>query len=199
MPTIQHSVLTTTDLHEPKGIDAATDGQYYVSDGAGSGDWVTLHTGWGHYRDNAAEQTFNTTAAKLSIDGAGSATEESYLPLAIRGSDSLWDTTNDKITPIKVGDAYDCRILLPVTTRSTAQYLTLELDIGGTSSPTNVVYSIRIDVNRTAPFTVGANFNIFTLSTFLTNGGQIFLKTDAGSVGITAPGILITRTHSELT
>lgn len=199
MPTIQHSVLTTTDLHEPKGIDAATDGQTYISDGAGSGDWVTLPTGWGHYKDNAAEQTFNTTAAKLSIDGAAATTNEDYLPLAIRGSGSLWDTANDKITPVALGDSYDCRLLFPITSRTTAQYLTVEVDIGGGGSPTNVVYSVRIDCNKSAPFTIGASFGLFSLSTFLTNGAQVFLSTDAGSIGITGPGILLTRTHAERT
>jgi len=199
MPNIQHSVLSTSDLHEPKGVSTATEGQIYVSDGLGSGTWNTLPSGWGHYRDNATEQTFNTTAAKLSIDALGAATNTSYLPIAIRGSGDLWDDTDDKITPIGVGDAYEVRLLLPVTARTTAQYLTLQLDIGGGSSPSNVVYTTRIDVNRSAPFTVGASFTIFSLDTFLANGGQIFFTADAGSVGVTAPGILIARTHAELT
>lgn len=39
MATIQHSALTTTDLHEPKGAAAATAGDAYISNGAGSGQW----------------------------------------------------------------------------------------------------------------------------------------------------------------
>lgn len=42
MPTIEHSSLTSTDLHEPKGISSATANQVYVANGAGSGSWTSL-------------------------------------------------------------------------------------------------------------------------------------------------------------
>lgn len=35
-----HSALTGADLHEPKGVAAATSGKTYLSDGLGSGSWV---------------------------------------------------------------------------------------------------------------------------------------------------------------
>lgn len=38
--TIQHSALTGTELHEPKGVANAGSGEVYVADGAGSGDWT---------------------------------------------------------------------------------------------------------------------------------------------------------------
>lgn len=34
-----HASLTGADLHEPKGVAAATNGQVYVANGAGSGSW----------------------------------------------------------------------------------------------------------------------------------------------------------------
>lgn len=37
--TIQHSAITDPDLHEPKGIAAASAKTIYVADGAGSGTW----------------------------------------------------------------------------------------------------------------------------------------------------------------
>ena len=37
--TVQHNAITDPDIHEPKGIAAATAGKVYVSDGASSGDW----------------------------------------------------------------------------------------------------------------------------------------------------------------
>ena len=39
MANVQHSALTTTDLHEPKGASTASANQVYVSDGVGSGAW----------------------------------------------------------------------------------------------------------------------------------------------------------------
>jgi microcystin-dependent protein len=40
-----HKDLSGIDLHEPKGIDDATSGQYYAADGAGSGTWTSLAGG----------------------------------------------------------------------------------------------------------------------------------------------------------
>jgi hypothetical protein len=40
--TVAHASLTGADLHEPKGIDAASASSVYVSDGLGSGDWTSL-------------------------------------------------------------------------------------------------------------------------------------------------------------
>jgi hypothetical protein len=37
-----HSALTGAELHEPKGVAAATSGQVYVANGAGSGTWTTI-------------------------------------------------------------------------------------------------------------------------------------------------------------
>lgn len=37
-----HSALANSELHEPKGVAAASDGQVYVADGAGSGAWEFL-------------------------------------------------------------------------------------------------------------------------------------------------------------
>lgn len=42
MANVLHKNLTGTDLHEPKGVAAATANQVYVADGAGSGAWFTL-------------------------------------------------------------------------------------------------------------------------------------------------------------
>lgn len=42
MSTIQHASIPDNQLHEPKGIENALDGQIYVADGAGSGSWETL-------------------------------------------------------------------------------------------------------------------------------------------------------------
>lgn len=39
MANVAHSGLTDPNLHEPKGVAAASAGQIYVADGAASGDW----------------------------------------------------------------------------------------------------------------------------------------------------------------
>lgn len=42
MANVTHSTLTTTNLHEPKGISTATSGQAYIANGSGSGAWTTI-------------------------------------------------------------------------------------------------------------------------------------------------------------
>jgi hypothetical protein len=37
--TIQHNTITDPDIHEPKGVAAATSGKVYISNGSGSGAW----------------------------------------------------------------------------------------------------------------------------------------------------------------
>jgi hypothetical protein len=39
-----HKDLTGAELHEPKGVDSATDGDVYVADGAGSGTWENKYS-----------------------------------------------------------------------------------------------------------------------------------------------------------
>lgn len=194
----RHNTLTDPNLHEPKGVASAASGQMYTADGAGSGSWLYNPTGWAFYKDDSAEQTFDTTAAKLLISGGDSSSTSLYLPNDIRGTGELWDTTNSLIDPIQVGDSYTVRLDLPVTSRSGANYGVLELDIGGTSSPSIVIMSRRFDTTRAAPFDISMSFSLFTLSTFISNGGQFFITTDSGSIGVTTPSVFITRTHGEV-
>lgn len=49
MANINHSTLSDPYLHEPKGISSALAGQIYVSDGAGSGDWVECKRNFNGY------------------------------------------------------------------------------------------------------------------------------------------------------
>lgn len=39
--TVQHSALTGSELHEPKGVASASSGQVYIANGSGSGSWTT--------------------------------------------------------------------------------------------------------------------------------------------------------------
>lgn len=42
MANVAHSTLTTTNLHEPKGVSTALAGQVYIANGLGSGAWTTI-------------------------------------------------------------------------------------------------------------------------------------------------------------
>jgi len=200
LPTIEHSVLESAERHEPKGVEDASNGMRYTSDGAGSGSWQYIPTGWGNYGDNASEQTFTTAQTKLSINKLGTVTNEAYLPLAIRGTGTLWSSDNNRITSIAQGDKYMVRVILPVTARSAANYIELELDIGASeASVTFSVLKTRLECSRTPPFSISLSFPLFSLDTFMANGCSIWMNTDTGSLGVTAPQIMISREHTEVT
>lgn len=66
MASIQHSALTGAELHEPKGADAASAGEVYVADGAGSGVWTPSSLFAELYiTAGAGTQALTTTAARL--------------------------------------------------------------------------------------------------------------------------------------
>lgn len=156
--------------------------------------------GWGYYQDAAttpATQTFNTTPAKIQIDGAGANSETSYLPYEIRGSGELWDTTNDEITPIGIGDSYTMRLDFTVDSETgSPNDIFIQLDIGGAASPTISIVERYVTAGKSTPYKVSVGFPIFTLSTFNTNGGQIFISTDTGSITVGARAVFVSRISS---
>lgn len=159
-----------------------------------------IPTGWGFYQDGETTpitQLITTVPQKLSIDGAGAQTETSFLPKAIRGNSDLWDIVNNKITPIVIGDSYDVGIDIEITAKSGGvTQIEMVLDIGGGAGITNPVITLDTFVGKTPPFTKRINFLMFSLSTFLLNGGQIFLSTDTGDVTIGSRQITISRNSS---
>jgi hypothetical protein len=191
-------------------IDLTAGGTAIVGYTGFEAEWATLGNsnisdsdriepaGWANYQDGEttpATQTITTTPVKLLIDGLGAATEEAYLPLSIRGSSSLWDTANDCIVPILEGDSYDVRVVLDITGKSgTPTLLTMELDIGGGVAPTISIVTDDRSTSKTPPFSLVFTFPIFTLATFIANGGQFFLSVNTGTYTIGGRSVYIART-----
>lgn len=72
MANVNHGTLTDPYLHEPKGISAASSGEVYVADGAGSGAW-----------------TAKETLIELSLEGYledVSSVEKVYVPIPFAGT-----------------------------------------------------------------------------------------------------------------
>lgn len=153
-------------------------------------------TGWANYADTGNSFAIDDTATKITIDSA--TVIDQYLPLEIRGTGKLWDEVNNKIKPISVGDAYEIRFNFTVAGKSNPNRVDVMLDIGGGATPTNVISSIAVTLEKTVPFDKYITIPIFSLDTFIANGGQIFMATDVGSINIAARSIFINRTHSEL-
>jgi hypothetical protein len=56
MANVEHSSLTGSALHEPKGVASANSGEAYVANGSGSGTWQPIH------RHLAASTSFSSTS-----------------------------------------------------------------------------------------------------------------------------------------
>lgn len=162
-------------------------------------------TGWGYYVDGetapATQVVPSSPPLKLEIDGLGGTSNEDYLPKVVRASGTLFDTTLDKITPITEGDSYDIRLQVGINgTSGGAANLTLVLDIGATPDGTGGAGSIIVASDTKTVKGVGTpvilSFPIFSLGTFISNGGTFFLSSDTGTVTIDSRELLIVRTAS---
>ena len=74
MADIQHSAITDPNIHEPKGITTASNGQVYVADGGGSGDWkfTTGHAfGELFISGNTTTQTLAAASGTAVLNPAG--------------------------------------------------------------------------------------------------------------------------------
>ena len=175
MANIEHSTLTSTELHEPKGAASAVNNSTYTSNGAGSGSWDKIQ-GFGHYQDSRT--TVGSPALTMATgvrtkyinNGAGLTLE--FLP-----SDAtvpLWNVTTNKHIPIAQNDVYDIRTsFVAENYAGTAPYVLCELDIGG---GLGVVFSqliplIKGGVAQPCSF----SFPVYAGSTYIANGGTIYL------------------------
>ena len=159
----------------------------------------TDFAGWEHIVDGLSTPTLsiNSTPSLLTIDGLGSNSEANYLPKEILGITNLWDTTLNCIKPIDLGDSYDLRLQIEVTSSaSNPTRLDLLLDIGGGVSPTIVITEQGLPLKVGVPATLVYSFPIFALGTFLANGGQLFLNTNAGSLTVGKRTLYLVRTSS---
>ena len=70
MANIEHSTLTTTELHEPKGVGTAVANTVYVADGAGSGNWLQAPTGFLNYVSSGSGTVITAPAALTLVNVA---------------------------------------------------------------------------------------------------------------------------------
>ena len=64
--SIEHKNITGTDIHEPKGVAAASAGAAYQADGAGSGTWETMGYGCGGLTADGTANTIGTSFVAIN-------------------------------------------------------------------------------------------------------------------------------------
>lgn len=160
---------------------------------------VLKYTGWEYYKDSqytsVSPLTINNSNTLVTIDGAGATTDTSQSPAD--AVNPLWDTTNNKITPINTGDAYAIR--LGFTGKSNKDtYFTVKLDIGTSGSPIIISGETKISPKTNlVPTTYSFDIPVFCLNTFITNGGKMYIDNtdDASSMDVYDLELTIVRTH----
>ena len=151
MPNVEHSTLTTTDLHEPKGIAAATNNKVYVANGSGSGSWLPRT----HTLFTTKENVSNAGSSYVPIPYAGTiAKVVSVLTGAITTADAVITVRNSAgvsmgtITIAHSGSAAgDVDTLVPVSNNTVTADTFITLESNGAST-NNVPVHFAIVLER---------------------------------------------------
>ena len=155
----------------------------------------TIGSGWAQYSDTSqtsgSPQVVNQGVTANLINNAGNVIE-SELP---EGVTSLYD--GSLITPENSGDAYLLRINMTAFTSSQNGVLEIALDIGGVqgvilakdfSFPRGTGLANARDISET--------FLIYSLGTFVANGGTIKVTSVVGDTSVYDVNYVISRIHN---
>ncbi len=187
----EHSVLTDPDLHEPKGIAAATVDKVYVSDGAAGGAWKTVYN---HGTEDTADLSSGTQSLTSGVflditnDGLGPNTISTH---RIPGKTALYNTSTNEMdfTSYKVGDRVTIRVDLDFIVGSVNTVFTIAIELGLTA------FSFELDTDpiyfkSTGTFTDNVVYFIFDVqdSNSLDNPGKIKVKADTSGNSVVVNG-----------
>lgn len=188
MANVQHANLTDPNLHEPKGVAAATEGEVYVADGAGSGTWKGLtdsemdfsdkaknRFGWvdisdSQYTSGAPRSISSATRTQITNNAGASQTDQSRLP-------GLWNTTLNAFQIDDLNAAYTLRMTAIVKTSATpGTPYTVDFELESGNGPTIIAAQTVIikggnHVNHltlSAPFYMGSFVNDYDLKVYVT-------------------------------
>jgi len=203
MANVQHSSLTDPNLHEPKGIAAASANQLYLSNGSGSGTWTNANrfpgTGWGKYTNT----TYVGTTA-LAITSAGvllpftTAADVSQLPITLTGTtSSLMNLATETLLFVAVGDLHSITLTME-TLAPTGSPAHIDLIIYGSSD--GITYgtalgetTVYLDKGAGQVITESSLFPV--TSDMVTHGARIYLSTNTATANIINIGLITARVH----
>jgi len=165
------------------GFSQADTHQFTVSSGQSDSSARTL--GWGNWADslytNGSRLDVDPgSPVKVTINGAGGATNISEMP---PGVSEFWNAGLNKIVPAKLGDTYEMRLSYKCSNGSTETYYDIAVDIGGALG---VIQEETKQVVKGATEITSDSFAppLFIGSTFIANGGEIYLDTTLGNTTV---------------
>ncbi len=203
MANVQHSSLTDPNLHEPKGVAAASANQLYLSNGSGSGTWTNVNrfpgTGWGKYTNTTYVGTtalaVSTTEVLLPFTTDDTVTQ---LPISYTGTTSgLMNLASETLQFVSTGDLHAVTVTFKVHSVSGSPTY-VNLILYGSSDGTT--YSTLLG-DKTVPLTKGAGQIIVETSLFpvtsnmVTHGARVYVVTNTGTANLIDIGLISARVH----
>jgi len=181
MANVAHASLTGSELHEPKGADAAALGTVYVSNGAGSGSWQSVGTSafTGMIADFAAPVA---PAGWLELDGSILSTSTYSGLFAVMSITSSGTRSNGSAVVTSIADTSNFRVGYYIFGTGIAAGTTiLSIDSG-----TQITMSATAGSSGTSSFFVSPfamNTGTFTLPDLKTAGRFRRSRTATTAVG----------------
>ena len=154
---IEHDAIPNADLHEPKGVNAATSGQVYVADGVGSGAWTTKNYYDKVYLSTNYDDLDTTTSHYLVSPVAGTITKiYSVIDQAIALADTNLTAkiggvavTNGTITIAYSGSAAgDVDSCSPTAANSVSAGTAIEFVSDGATNTSGAHAHITVEITR---------------------------------------------------
>lgn len=157
---------------------------------------INTNTGWAQYKDTS----LTSIAPQLVLEGITATLTNNALSTIVSnlpiGGGALYDAATSKITPYSSGDAYMLRVDFKAFTSSQSGLLSLKLDIGGAQG---VIFDRDITFPKGTGLSnvrsVSTSSLIYTLDTFVANGGAIQVESIVGNTSIYDVTYVISRIH----
>ena len=152
--------------------------------------------GWAQYGDTQytpVNPFIVTAGSRVKLPNNGLAVINKELPLGVA---SLYDLTNQKILGIADGDGYLLRVNFKCYTDSQNGFAELSLDIGGTLGEiieALIIFPRGTGSNNVRPYS--STTLTYSLGTFVSNGGDVFIEGIRGSTSIYDITYVIQRTY----
>lgn len=204
---IQHRDIPDAQLHEPKGVVAASSSEVYVADGAASGAWRKIREtdldlsdqstnlyGWNHRKD-----ALYTAGAPLSITGGVKTSfyndglhplTNTTRPLGITYSTGQFVTTN-------LNASYIIRVMAKITAAATASTpYTVKVSMEGGAVPLTFAAQDLFIKGGGYVNDIALNIMFYTGSLNTNQPIRIFLTPDT-NIAVYDMGYMIQRTYLE--
>jgi hypothetical protein len=200
-------IVDKVDDADHDNINVENGSMHYIKEGVNKGLYFHLDDiaqqvpinssyvhGWANYADSVwTEQSpFSILAGNTAVlDNNANTNIEAYLPI---GVSTFYDGLNNKILAENIGDSYTISVRFRAKTSINNDYFDIGLDIGG---PLNFILTeskvFHKGINEEQIFNI--TFVVFSLNTFVVNGGQIKISAKTGNLSIYDIDYLIVRTH----